>query len=513
MVLESYLDEQQEQREQEAHSTKQHTQPLPAHSLPTLTKYGRWIRHVPEPMYLLSCFGLPQTQQALVGRSEQPTTHELLRHIYQRCPAVRIPYLYLTDEDLLSDDLLRTLAEVVVPLVCHLHIGSSRDTNAVTESCRLRYLLGGCSGVLEKLTLDVDIKCTETKCGKKNDQEERGSKAWPFLKELKLLWCYDRQNPESLWSFWPWLWRQCAHLEKLVVCEVDKTISQSLVEGMSEHMSNLSEITLGRDVHGGLGLTDGEVAGLLSGSRKGWMTVRVKRTAQFREKAMQALTDHLPTLRKLVVDGCDDFAGSHLVRVLSSSPNLHTLVAIDDGLYPVGEFSRVEAGTFIDRDSDTNSLKTWACEASLKVLKVKITSIPRPDLDKAEDVKETYPGEGRKIQKQVYDRIARLSNLETLWLGHTPSFRYVWRRSRQQEDQYNCMAMSLESGLHELSRLVDLTELNVSNMKTRIGVKEVQWMTEYWPRLSAIRGLVKDSDSKAIEWLKEQYPEIDTKER
>jgi len=68
--------------------------------------------------------------------------------------------------------------------------------------------------------------------------------------------------------------------------------------------------------------------------------------------------------------------------------------------------------------------------------------IPRPDVKEDEAEKETYPGQGREMQGRVYDRLARLTNLETLWL--------------QGDARYNrchgCLEMSLESG-HRLKGL------------------------------------------------------------
>jgi hypothetical protein len=70
--------------------------------------------------------------------------------------------------------------------------------------------------------------------------------------------------------------------------------------------------------------------------------------------------------------------------------------------------------------------------------------------------------------------------------------------------------MSLESGLHKLSTLKNLEELNVTCLAVRIGVEEVQWMVENWPRLRVIYGLDGNSSSekKAVEWLKEHRPGI-----
>jgi hypothetical protein len=59
--------------------------------------------------------------------------------------------------------------------------------------------------------------------------------------------------------------------------------------------------------------------------------------------------------------------------------------------------------------------------------------------------------------------------------------------------------------------LKELKELDVFDLKTRVGIKEVQWMIEHWPRLRVIRG-IKLADEKmpgeAVEWLEQHYPGI-----
>lgn len=71
--------------------------------------------------------------------------------------------------------------------------------------------------------------------------------------------------------------------------------------------------------------------------------------------------------------------------------------------------------------------------------------------------------------------------------------------------------MSLESGLDRLSGLVNLVELDVSGMRARIGVNEVEWMTQHWPRLRIISGLCGVESREAIAWLKERHPMIKIK--
>jgi hypothetical protein len=110
---------------------------------------------------------------------------------------------------------------------------------------------------------------------------------------------------------------------------------------------------------------------------------------------------------------------------------------------------------------------------------------------------EDYPGHGREIQQRVYDRLARFTNLETLWLGGY----------RDYPETY-CLEMSLESGLDRISGLKRLKLLGVYFMRTRIGEAEVKWMVEQWPKLSVIYGLSRLKNWEAVKWLQQHHPEI-----
>ncbi|KAF9345259.1 hypothetical protein BGX34_004898 [Mortierella sp. NVP85] len=177
------------------------------------------------------------------------------------------------------------------------------------------------------------------------------------------------------------------------------------------------------------------------------------------------------------------------------------------------EASGFRAHTFIDRDSNTGALKTWACESTLKVLRIMVFDIPRPDLLERENFSwgftranmiknEAYHGQGLEIQGQVYDRLARLTNLETLVLGE------VYSKGLY----YTGLAMTLESGLHRLSKMTALKELHVPHMTAWIGVEEVQWMTEHWPKLRVITDSAMSTfDREAVEWLQQHHPEVQLK--
>ncbi|KAF9370507.1 hypothetical protein CPB97_002688 [Podila verticillata] len=112
-------------------------------------------------------------------------------------------------------------------------------------------------------------------------------------------------------------------------------------------------------------------------------------------------------------------------------------------------------------------LNPWASETSLKVLKAKITCIPRLDVTKALDgglhtntLKNISPCEGNHIQQRVYERLAKLTNLEELCLGHemnAKKYPHPAHKVTTVEDyQYECLEMTLESGLDQLKGLTNL---------------------------------------------------------
>jgi hypothetical protein len=233
-------------------------------------------------------------------------------------------------------------------------------------------------------------------------------------------------------------------------------------------------------------------------------------TVRFGTDARDALTRHSSTLEELYLhQGFRGLTGGDLVNIFRSSPNLHTFEDSDLHSY-MGNPSwyRFTANVIIDEYYPTHNPNPWQCESSLKVLKIKIIGIPRPDLNAGGVGNADTSEQEQRYQTQVYERLSRMTRLETLWLGNRPYNSYI-NTEGDMQDQLDCLEMSLESGLHILSSLRLLSELSVAGMSTRIGLKEVQWMVEHWCRLRVIYGLDEDGYSKeAVEWLKEHHPEI-----
>lgn len=463
----------------------------------TLARYGSWIRKLPDTKRLLQCLQPPcgPTQPQEHHRTNrEPEAHELMRHLYKRCPAIQVRLLDLSSDDLELIDNLIVIAEFVAPHTHHIRLTSSWHSHL--ETWKIKYLLEHCSSKLEELTLDIHFTSKEDDWGEEQEQED--SRSWTRLKQLNLRNFNFKLASKLLGS---WLWERCGQVEKLTVHNIFG-ITGPLDEYMSTYMPGLNEIHLGTD---GPRVPDDKVAMILSGSRNGWKVVEM-RNIDFGEASRSTLSKHFTTLERLLVDRSNGFASRDMVQALSSCPNLHALVDLYINSKGMISHRHLNASVFIDQNPISGLLDTWSSETTLKELSIVIRGIPRADLEGHDVVEETYPGQGRDIQSQVYERLARLTHLEILRLGYTKAYGF---RPYIDDLRLDCLEMSLESGLWKLEGLRSLQELDVARMRSRIGLKEVQWMVAHWPKLKAIRGLEDENcEREAIDWILEHHPEI-----
>jgi hypothetical protein len=361
-------------------------------------------------------------------------------------------------------------------------------------------LLDHCSSILDQLTINTNMISIS--------DEDRQEPAPIRVKKLNLVYCGDASDPKR--RFWMWLWRSCNHVEKLRAWMIDDVID-SLTDSMVTHMPHLNELDYGSERINHVRVTDIQLARLLSGSGTGWRRLRLRNTCEFGQAAMKALASHVHALEKLVVENRSDEFMDSLIQLIPNCLKLHTLVMTNGLLFAGERHACFKVKMLIDQDHLMKSLRSWRCEGSLKTLKMRIGGIPRPDLATNEKARKTtvdeeYSGQGREIQGQVYDRISRFVNLEVLWLQDTTEYNlFVPNVDFFQSD---CLDMSLESGLWKLSGLKKLKELNVSCMWTRIGIREVQWMTDHWPQLRFIYGLQAEHERGALDWLRQHRPLI-----
>ncbi|KAF9537701.1 hypothetical protein EC957_007804, partial [Mortierella hygrophila] len=207
---------------------------------------------------------------------------------------------------------------------------------------------------------------------------------------------------------------------------------------------------------------------------------------------------------------------------------------------------------------------SWACN-QVEVFECKILNVPRPDIVNIPlgNVFLVHPfpipppgpataqdqvplsgamlvaqQESHAVQRRVLRQLGKLTHLQRLYLGKhcrdwdNPEYSRLEIRGirTMAVDEYfdtNCLELSLESGLDELAGLKQLEELDVAQMAHRIGLVEVQWMVENWPRLRIINGLkyedcdgevyghavdvagsLEESAPEHIRWIRENRPDI-----
>ncbi|KAK3811090.1 MAG: hypothetical protein J3Q66DRAFT_443345 [Benniella sp.] len=454
-----------------------------------LSKYGPLIRLLPNPRDLVNAL----QAQVYTQQGNEPTAHELLFHLFKHSSKAQVISLGYEFKDPESDEMKSILA-FTLPRLRSLYIqGSLQGTRS--EFFKFKSVLGLCSTTLRFLDVGMSVLRANEAADMEDKATEDELDCWTSLEELTLRHNHDTWDAGQFWS---WIWKRCGHVNHLRVRKIGKS-TPSLLQAMLAHMPNLQKITVGdysilRDMpyldaemgdmpYLNAEMSDDVVAALFSGSRHGWKSVSIWGTVNFGQESMNTLAMHYSTLEEFYIDGHCGLPSSDLVQVLKSCPHLHTL-SYADSCY---DCYTVHGSTFVDLDPDTGLLKPWLCEGSLKSLTVKIHGIPRPNSEEESTLNvEEYPGQGREMQSQVCDRLGRLTSLESLRLHDECGAL-----------QSDCLEMSLESGLDKLSGLKSMKELCVGRMATKIGIKEVQWMAENWPKFSVIRGLDEDRDVEA----------------
>jgi hypothetical protein len=202
----------------------------------------------------------------------------------------------------------------------------------------------------------------------------------------------------------------------------------------------------------------------------------------------EELIKHCLTLGELEVRRAIKLKSQQIYRILSTSPRLVRFEALAEDSWSALDETHISAQDFIHLDSFTSSLTPWPCESTLKVLRARISGILRPGVTKI--AQEQYSGQRINLQRQVYGRLARFTNLERLELGHegvSYDYQFPFQPSPGEEvrgecdDHVDCLDMSLDSGLAMLEGLTKLRELSIQRMATSIGVEEVKWMIRHWP--------------------------------
>ncbi|KAF8940430.1 hypothetical protein BGZ47_007756 [Haplosporangium gracile] len=218
--------------------------------------------------------------------------------------------------------------------------------------------------------------------------------------------------------------------------------------------------------------------------------------------ALRMLLDyHAGSLTDLGIMDCKNlqknFNRGTLLKTLRSFGQLEQV-----HLLPSGELDYVEEDHIFDAQALIDSIKTptqytsatstWACAASLKVLRIMIGGLASNNSNSSSNSAMDTAANGElDLQRQIYRFLGSLTNLEELCLGFGPEEDSIFTLPQDQGRQKDCLDFSLNSGLELLEGLKSLRVLNVARMNHRIRLSELQWMCRSWPQLRMIEGLLK----------------------
>jgi hypothetical protein len=212
----------------------------------------------------------------------------------------------------------------------------------------------------------------------------------------------------------------------------------------------------------------------------------------------------------LNISGCQGIRGHHIQTILTTAVHLRNLDAACRG-----DSEATDSRLYVPQILQSNT--PWICW-SLRRLNVHIAGFARPDFYRtaetdAADHRHALE-QSRDVQKQVYRQIASLKYLEELSLGDGALFPedfadgdellaasggsgtkeliwepYMYSLKYGNGYQTTCLELTLDSGLGILGTLTELRVLDITRMKHRLGVDEMEWMEDNWPNLRTIKGL------------------------
>ncbi|KAG0349761.1 hypothetical protein BG005_010711 [Podila minutissima] len=495
LVLEDFLQEQHLKGSQQPSSTKnagQLTQAVASFSAKpskprknatplALAKYGRNVRQVDCSVELL--LGLEhlrssKVELSLSGRSPGPSALDLIRHFLKRCPNALMD-LEMSNKLFNSPKMFR-LALEVLPRVNNLSVRGDCDRRKVFPASKFKQALAAASNNLQSLTLDF-LLFRHGKADDTNGAPEPVMTARP--KRLHIRKMFDPSGCE-------WLWRACGQVQELELHDISEQVYVSVAIAIRESMSSLDTVIFGdqRESMCDYHLNDEKVMFIIKCGTKGWKAIHCGSVARFGLRCVQPVCNQAATLEELSATRVEVPVG--VSAILKFSSKLRTCKIIDESVSGRGLAPKMPASDFIDWDHKSRTVQPWACRDTLETLAINFTQ-----RDQHGELEDDWSF--RKTQQRLCEQLGTFKNLKVLQLAPKG-----YRDVRQEE----CLHLTLEMGLDKLDGLKNLEELYIANMDHKVGLREVKWMIESWPKLSKLYGL--PAHTMAAKWLKASHPKI-----
>lgn len=233
-----------------------------------------------------------------------------------------------------------------------------------------------------------------------------------------------------------------------------------------------------------------------------WQTMVLWSFANAGPLAVAAILKRCEHVRILNAMHCPWFPSRDLCTLLGRAKALERLVALSANIDLENINPVILATDLLEVIWASQALVGWAC----------MIRVARPTRrnHETEDSQTNDLVESHIIQRQVYRKLAMQTGLQMLHLGHIDDTKNDTFKAHESWHQDQCLEMTLASGLDELSGLKELTRLDVSFMDHGIGVPELEWMADNWPKLKRIVGLFQTCRSPvpgARQWILRNRPE------
>ncbi|KAF9358464.1 hypothetical protein BGX26_001684 [Mortierella sp. AD094] len=292
----------------------------------------------------------------------------------------------------------------------------------------------------------------------------------------------------------------CPLLEDLAIIFVETEINPSYIVSLLESCSAVDPQSMSHLTSSGSSLLDQET--LLRENQTLIRRVGLKKLMlcgisiwQQQDLVVDALCrHHSPTLTHLAIKSCSGtisdrsaLGDASIQKILKSFKKLEHMEFTVSGNIPAYwiHVNHVNASAFDGLDA------ALPFAATLRVLRIMIDGIFRsasPPI--VFNISPHDPSLAIETQVKVCQILGSLTALEELALGVDEDDGPLVSTYSRWGYQFSCLELTLETGLCSMSELKRLRVFKVTRMNHRIGLKELEWMCESWPRLKEIRGLL-----------------------
>ncbi|KAF9331855.1 hypothetical protein BGZ91_011931 [Linnemannia elongata] len=309
--------------------------------------------------------------------------------------------------------------------------------------------------------------------------------------------------------FHPYLWKNVRILWSSADCHNERTLTQIETHGHLIHSLQLNcedsllyfddicpepffPFLTSLEISGPFYDRCDEFVGIIKrGSPGGWrklvfsIDAFLDYSCHFKQDFFDAVIQHgASTLEILRLEGRCNTYSTDIHRLLCAAPRLKEL-----------RFTKsctTYRGGYLSALDLASSSEDWVC-SGLEVFVCQIGGIQRPDFaEHFDDLPERLPiychvtlQESIDLQRKVYTRLARLTELRELILGYddiTVDNYASGPDDKEYTRQTDCLAMTVESGLDLLKGLKELRLVGLEDMAVWVkGEEEQSWFLEHWP--------------------------------